>query len=143
MQWNRKEWLSLLAKSEWERLASCLPDFQNKFLNLREPEVGAVMVQGRAGGTGKPFNVGEVTVTRASVQLESGEQGHGYVRGRNKDKALAIAKLDALLQTEAYHSLADQVLVPLQAAYEASHKAIAEKAEATKVDFFTLVRGED
>ncbi|TIU26036.1 MAG: phosphonate C-P lyase system protein PhnG, partial [Mesorhizobium sp.] len=39
---------------------------------LRGPETGLVTVRGRIGGGGAPFNVGEATVTRATVRLASG-----------------------------------------------------------------------
>ncbi|WP_264830140.1 phosphonate C-P lyase system protein PhnG, partial [Klebsiella aerogenes] len=43
---------------------------------LRGPETGLVTVRGRIGGGGAPFNVGEATVTRATVRLPSGQVGH-------------------------------------------------------------------
>ena len=46
-----------------------------RFVELRAPETGLVMLRGRIGGSGASFNVGEATVTRAAVQLASGEQG--------------------------------------------------------------------
>ncbi|MGQ3358871.1 MAG: phosphonate C-P lyase system protein PhnG, partial [Phreatobacter sp.] len=39
---------------------------------LRAPEIGLVMVRGRVGGDGAPFNLGEATVTRAAVALPDG-----------------------------------------------------------------------
>ncbi|MFX6998519.1 phosphonate C-P lyase system protein PhnG, partial [Acinetobacter baumannii] len=42
---------------------------------LRAPENGLVMVRGRVGGDGAPFNLGEATVSRAAVRLASGEIG--------------------------------------------------------------------
>ena len=44
---------------------------------LRGPETGLVTVRGRIGGGGAPFNLGEATVTRASIRLEDGTVGHG------------------------------------------------------------------
>ena len=49
----RKEWMALLAKAAPQRLAELLPDLP-EHVYLRPPEVGAVMVQGRIGGTGGP-----------------------------------------------------------------------------------------
>src|SRR5271168_5604553 len=66
--------------------------------NLREPENGLVMVRGRIGGDGAPFNVGEATVSRAAVRLSTGEMGFGYTLGRNRQKAQMIALCDALIQ---------------------------------------------
>jgi alpha-D-ribose 1-methylphosphonate 5-triphosphate synthase subunit PhnG len=53
------------------------------------------------------------------------------------------AKIDALMQTGAAGALRAAVLAPLEAERSAARKARAAKAAATKVDFFTMVRGED
>jgi alpha-D-ribose 1-methylphosphonate 5-triphosphate synthase subunit PhnG len=110
---------------------------------LRAPEVGAVMVQGRIGGTGAPFNLGEMTVTRCSLRLEAGGVGHAHVQGRDKAHALRAAALDALMQGEDAAAMRAAVLLPLAQEEAARRLAKAERATATKVEFFTLVRGED
>jgi alpha-D-ribose 1-methylphosphonate 5-triphosphate synthase subunit PhnG len=115
-----------------------------RFIDLRSPEVGLVMLRGRIGGNGAPFNVGEATVTRAAVQLASGEQGHAYVLGRDTKKARLAAVCDALWQAKASRdSIERHVLAPLRAALELRLQQECERTAATKVDFFTLVRGED
>ena len=63
---------------------------------------GLVMVRGRIGGGGAPFNAGEATVARCTVKLASGEVGFGHVMGRDEMRAKAIALLDALAQTAAH-----------------------------------------
>ena len=100
------------------------------------------MVRGRMGGTGDPFNLGEMTVSRASVKLSCGTVGHGYAKGRAKTMALRIALCDALLQTADANKVDAKILQPLIEAKLTSDQEIADKAAATKVDFFTLVRGE-
>jgi alpha-D-ribose 1-methylphosphonate 5-triphosphate synthase subunit PhnG len=138
----RKDWMSLLAKAPPARLAALMPDLPAHD-TLRPPEVGAVMVQGRAGATGAPFNLGEMTVTRCSVRLACGTVGHAWVQGRDKGHARRAALADALLQTAAAPGLAARVLAPLAQEAAAARAARARRAAATKVDFFTLVRGED
>jgi alpha-D-ribose 1-methylphosphonate 5-triphosphate synthase subunit PhnG len=138
----RKIWMSILAKAPPARLAALLPDLPPHDL-LRAPEVGAVMVRGRVGGTGAPFNLGEMTVTRCSVRLPGGTVGHAWVQGRDKDHARRAALADALLQTGAAAETEIRVIVPLRAEAAARRAARAAKAAATKVDFFTMVRGED
>ncbi len=101
------------------------------------------MVRGRMGGSGAPFNLGEMTVTRCALTLADGTVGHAYVQGRSKPKAEIAAKVDALMQTEAAQDLRQAVLDPLQQVQQAQKKARAAKAAATKVEFFTMVRGED
>lgn len=110
---------------------------------LRAPETGGVMVRGRMGGNGAPFNLGEMTVTRCTVSLEDGTVGHGYVQGRSKAKAGIAARIDALMQTGAAAEVRAGVLAPLAAEQQARKDTRAAKAAATKVEFFTMVRGED
>lgn len=142
---DRKAWLSLLAKSQaadvtrlWTQLALNLD-----FTVLRAPEIGGVMVRGRAGAVGAAFNLGEMTVTRASVKLASGQVGHGYVQGRDKTHAQTAALIDAAMQTENAVQVEAKILKPLRAEMEAKRATRAAKAASTKVDFFTMVRGED
>jgi alpha-D-ribose 1-methylphosphonate 5-triphosphate synthase subunit PhnG len=138
----RKSWISILAKAPPARLAALMPDLPPHEL-LRAPEIGAVMVRGRVGGTGAPFNLGEMTVTRCSVRLDEGTVGHAWVQGRDKSHALRAAVADALLQTGAAAEISTQVIQPLSAEASRARTARAAKAAATKVDFFTMVRGED
>jgi alpha-D-ribose 1-methylphosphonate 5-triphosphate synthase subunit PhnG len=134
--------MATLAKAPPARLAALMPDLPAHSV-LRQPEIGAVMVRGRAGGTGAAFNLGEMTVTRASVRLTTGEVGHAWVQGRDKGHALRAAAVDALMQTDRAAEVAASVVQPLEAEAQAARAARATKATATKVDFFTMVRGED
>ncbi len=142
---DRKAWLSVLAKADPAQVKSLWFDLalSPAFSWLRRPEIGAVMVQGRAGGTGDAFNLGEMTVTRCTLQLEDGPVGVGYVQGRDTGKAEIVALADALLQTDAAQTLLSRFVEPLRQAAEDARRTRAGKAAATKVDFFTLVRGED
>lgn len=142
----RQNWLSLLATAPDHSLAELcdklgtLPAFDW----LRPPEIGSVMVRGRTGGSGSPFNLGEVTVTRCALQLRGSDVvGHGYVQGRDKAKAERAALIDALMQTDAAPTVRDVVLSPLGAARDQARTARAARAAATRVEFFTMVRGED
>jgi alpha-D-ribose 1-methylphosphonate 5-triphosphate synthase subunit PhnG len=111
---------------------------------IRPPECGLVMVQGRIGGDGAPFNVGEATVSRAAVRLPSGETGIGYVLGRDREKAQLVAICDALVQSDRYREAVEaHVVAPIRARVAAASRRKAEQTAATKVDFFTLARGED
>ena len=139
---DRQIWMGLLARADANGLAELFPDLP-EHSQLRPPQVGSVMVRGRIGGIGQPFNLGEVTVSRCSIKLVTGEVGHAHVQGRCKKHALHAAVIDALMQTVRADDLHAQVLAPL-AKSEAAHRATrAAKAAATRVEFFTLVRGED
>jgi alpha-D-ribose 1-methylphosphonate 5-triphosphate synthase subunit PhnG len=111
--------------------------------SLREPENGIVMVRGRIGGDGAPFNLGEATVSRAAVRLASGVVGFGYTLGRDRQKARMIALCDALLQSDEFADAVEaNVLAPLRSAMAAERNQKAAETAATRVDFYTLVRGE-
>lgn len=138
----RRAWIATLAKAPPARLADLMPELPAHDL-LRAPEVGAVMVRGRIGGTGAAFNLGEMTVTRCSVRLAGGPVGHAWVQGRDKAHARRAAVIDALMQTEAAPDLSARIISPLQAEAEVRRAARAARAAGTKVEFFTMVRGED
>jgi alpha-D-ribose 1-methylphosphonate 5-triphosphate synthase subunit PhnG len=137
---GRQGWMSVLAKAAPKRLAELFPDLPPHDV-LRAPECGAVMVQGRIGGTGAAFNLGEMTVTRCSVQLADGRVGHAWVQGRDKDHARRAAVLDGLLQGDG--DLQGRVVDVLAAEAGLAKAGRAAKAAATKVEFFTMVRGDN
>lgn len=138
----RQHWMGLLARAKPHLLANLMPDLPDHRI-MRAPEVGSVMIRGRAGATGAPFNLGEMTVTRCVLQLATGEVGHANVAGRDKAHATRAALVDALMQTAAAAAMRATVLTPLAKDEAARKQTRAAKAAATKVDFFTLVRGED
>ena len=141
---RRKAAMAVLASSTAtdvaERLKTiALPDHED----LREAENGLVMVRGRIGGDGAPFNLGEATVARAAVRLASGEVGFGYTLGRDRDKARMIALCDALIQSAAFAGeVESRVIAPLRAMLSARRDRKAAETAATRVDFYTMVRGE-
>jgi len=142
----RRRAMSAIAAAErgfleeaWDRIAA-----RPGWSWLRKPEAGLVMVHGRAGGGGAPFNLGEVTVTRCAVSLETGEAGFAWIMGRDAEKARLAALIDALWQRDDRRAEIEEIVVaPALAARAAEDKATADRTAATKVDFFTMVRGED
>jgi alpha-D-ribose 1-methylphosphonate 5-triphosphate synthase subunit PhnG len=141
---QRKAAMQVLAHAATAEIGSRLDDVElPAHVQFREPENGLVMVRGRIGGDGAPFNLGEATVSRAAIRLASGEVGFGYALGRDREKARLIALCDALIQTESHAGLIEaQVIAPLRNAMLASRAQAAAEAAATRVDFYTMVRGE-
>ena len=143
---ERGRWMSVLAQAAsedveaaWEKLAD-----PPAYRLLRGPEMGLVMVRGRAGGTGLQFNLGEMTVTRCSVELDDGRVGHAYVGGRSGRHAERAAAVDALLQEPGRRPALDGlVIAPLLARQEARRGETRARAAGTRVEFFTMVRGEE
>ena len=144
LQAKRRAAMAVLVHADTAELAhrvAALPAPPHR--SVRAPENGLVMVRGRVGGDGAPFNFGEATVSRAAVCLETGEVGFGYVLGRDGEKARLIALCDALTQSTAHaDALEAEVVAPLREKLEARRAHRAAQAAATKVDFYTMVRGE-
>ena len=107
---------------------------------LRRPESGLAMVRARAGGSGGKFNLGEMTITRCALRLEGGASGVAYVQGRDHRKAELAALADALLQTAAAGRVKAELIAPVRSHLEAHAARMQRKAQATRVDFFTLAR---
>jgi alpha-D-ribose 1-methylphosphonate 5-triphosphate synthase subunit PhnG len=102
------------------------------------------MVRGRVGGSGAKFNLGEMPVTRCALRLDGGAVGIAWVKGRDARHAELAARLDAMLQEPRFHDQVHQhVIKPIAALQAAQRDLDARKAAATKVDFYTLARGED
>lgn len=139
----RQDWMSLLAKAPEGVLGQLWAAAGIEVAHdwLRPPETGAVMVRGRAGGTGAPFNLGEMTVTRCALRLGAGQVGHAYVAGRSHAKARIAALCDALMQDERHApAVRAAVLAPLAEAAAEARATLAAKAAATRVEFFTVAR---
>jgi len=137
----RRRWFSVLARAPaadiLARLAAApaLPAYRL----LRGPEAGMTMLRGRMGGGGQEFNLGEMTLSRCSIQDEAGRVGHGYAAGRDLAQVELIARLDAVLQDAAAGAIYQKTVIdPLAAQQDAQNAAAEAKAVATDVKFFTL-----
>jgi alpha-D-ribose 1-methylphosphonate 5-triphosphate synthase subunit PhnG len=112
--------------------------------DLRPPEAGLIMLRGKIGGDGQPFNVGEATVARACVIVEGGPIGVGYTLGRSLAKARNMAIIDALGQMPDWRQRIDDAVVrPISERAQAHQDVSQSQTAATRVNFFTLQRGED
>ncbi len=140
----RRQWMSILARASQGELEAAWQLLSEKpgYHLLRPPETGLAMVQARMGGTGRPFNLGEMTITRCTVRTGQGRAGHAYVPGRRPRHAELAAVFDALLQDDICRDeLLKTLIRPLQEQEEQRRQSLGLKASATKVDFFTMVRG--
>lgn len=142
----RQRLMAACTAAKTAELLDALADFGPlpPYRDLRVPECGLVMLRGRIGGDGAPFNVGEATVVRAAVVLGSGEVGHAYQLGSDTEKARVSALFDAIAQKpDSRHRLTDLVIRPIEERIEEQRTVNREQVAATRVDFFTMVRGED
>jgi alpha-D-ribose 1-methylphosphonate 5-triphosphate synthase subunit PhnG len=142
---KRQAWLRILARvstGDLEEIVTSCGGIPAHTV-LKRPETGTVMIEGRAGGTGQRFNAGEATVTRCVMQLASGELGVSYALGSDRKRARLAAAVDAMLQLPEYASTIRPALDQLASQQQAVRDLASRKAAASKVDFFTLVRGHD
>jgi alpha-D-ribose 1-methylphosphonate 5-triphosphate synthase subunit PhnG len=146
IQEARKRAAGLLARATVEELLNCWSalDTKPQVEKVRGPETGLVMVRGKIGGAGSPFNLGEATVTRATVKLASGTIGHAHALGTSRKQAWYAAIADALWQEETTRPLVEREVLSVVASRLEKRKTSAiQQTAATRVDFFTMVRGDD
>jgi alpha-D-ribose 1-methylphosphonate 5-triphosphate synthase subunit PhnG len=143
---ERRGWMGLLARAPLSMLEGWMRRMAEsgsmpERIWLRRPETGLVMLRGRAGGAGERFNLGEMTVTRCVLRVETGEVGVAYVRGRSQRHAELAALADALLQAASWREAVIQRLIePVRVHLDAQAARKRHKAQATRVEFFTLAR---
>lgn len=151
---SRPEWMALLARAPVPLLDGALTAHSGTPPQwLRKPETGLMMVQGRAGGTGERFNLGEITVTRCALRLADAAEhaaentnahapvGVAYVLGRNHRQAQLAALADALLQDPAQRDVLEATLLaPVRQHLQQAQAQRHERAQTTKVDFLTVAR---
>jgi len=143
---GRKAVSGLLARALSEELEPALQALagDEEITPLRGPETGLVMLRGRIGGGGSGFNLGETTVSRASIRLSDGLVGHGHCLGTDRKKAQMIAIFDALYQRSSMAEKLEKTLLgKVRARIASEQKKQAEETAATRVDFFTMVRGDN
>lgn len=146
IQEARKRAAGLLARATVEELLKCWSALDTKphVDKVRGPETGLVMVRGKIGGGGSPFHLGEATVTRATVKLGSGTIGHAHALGTSRKQAWYAAIADALWQEETTRPLVEREVLSVVASRIEKRKANAnQQTAATRVDFFTMLRGDD
>jgi len=143
---GRQRAAALLARATSDELNAAWDKLSEKpeVRPVRGPETGLVMVRGRIGGGGDPFNLGEATITRATILLASGTAGHAHALGTDKTKVRMAAIFDALWQEGPTQVFVEtEILGRIEARIAEEDRRKAEETAATRVDFFTMVRGED
>ncbi len=142
---TRKTRIEVLARANADALSEFVKSLQDlpEAKMVRGPETGLVMVRGRMGGTGSVFNLGEATVTRATVRLSGGEVGHGQRLGGDGEAARMSAIIDALALVPGYEADVAKFVDQTATRIKSDEQARAEETSATRVNFFTMVRGDD
>ena len=142
---ERRRMMEALAKADLSALEQAWDGLQPKpaYAAVRGPETGLVMIRGRIGGGGAPFNLGEATVSRATIRLETGEIGFGQMLGLAQRKAELAALFDALAQREEHAARVADLVASIETQVAGQDAEHLRRTAATRVDFFTMVRGED
>ena len=138
--------MAILARASREELEAAWSSLESPpaYQWLRRPETGLAMVRARAGGGGAKFNLGEASITRCALRTADAKTGIAYILGRDRRRAELAALFDALLQDETTRPRIERdVVFPLAARQAAASTNASRKAAATRVDFYTLVRGEN
>ena len=140
----RQRWMAVLARASAAELAPFERALRDCTYQLIRPaEIGMTLVRGRMGGTGAPFNLGEMSVTRCVVRLADGSTGYSYRAGRDKRQAELAALADAHRQGPQQSRWVNELIEPLAAAQARRAAQKAAETATTRVEFFTLLRGED
>ncbi|MEM1172983.1 MAG: phosphonate C-P lyase system protein PhnG [Cyanobacteria bacterium P01_H01_bin.35] len=142
---TRQKWMATLAKSNLNQLETKIAEIGTlpEYTFIRPPEIGLTIVRGRAGGTGQVFNLGEMTITRRTVKIQE-VRGFGYVGGRSYRHAELAALCDGLMQIPEWHDIVQSIVIEFLEAEAKRKKEVQQsQTEATKVNFFTLARGDE
>lgn len=142
---TRQRTIEALAQASLDTLKRFFADLseQPEFQMVRGPETGLVMIRGRMGGTGSVFNLGEATATRATVRLTTGEVGHAYRLGGDRDAVRLSAVIDALGTKDAFKPQVTRFVKEIEENSSAHEDKQRAETAATRVNFFTMVRGDD
>ena len=82
-------------------------------------------------------------MARAAVRLGSGTVGFAYHLGRDLVKARRAALVDALWQEPPTRQRVEAALLPIRRRQAAAAALQARQTAATRVEFFTMVRGDN
>jgi alpha-D-ribose 1-methylphosphonate 5-triphosphate synthase subunit PhnG len=144
----RQRWMRTLAGAETDTLAAAWEAWAPKpeVEAIRGPELGLVMVRSRIDAGGAKFNLGEATVSRATVRLHgdavAGDMlGTAYVLGTDLEHARLAAIFDGLLADAAHRErVLSDVVAPIERQQAERDTARRAEARSTLVDFFTVSR---
>ena len=142
---QRQRWMSALAQAPIDVLEFVWREMEGtvSYRFLEEPAVSTVTVRVRGVGAGWGLSLGEMRVSRCSVQLPQGTIGHGYVAGRDLRHAELAAVFDALLQDPLRRPVLEtRLIAPMLRAAGSSVAGSDTSAAATRAQLFTVTCGE-
>jgi alpha-D-ribose 1-methylphosphonate 5-triphosphate synthase subunit PhnG len=141
---DRESWIGLLGSADPADLEAGLEGLEgSEYARITGPETGMLMVQAKADGSGSRFNLGEMTVSKCILEVQGKFMGSGWVMGSDLRHAELAALFDGLLQDPAHHDHLMTTLIPrLEEKERIRRERLLKDVSDTKVEFFTLKRGE-
>lgn len=140
MLYSQSEYLSILTHSP----AEAVKLFADEII----PSLGTIVVlQNRTGlvmlpytdtAKGARFHLGEVLVAEAHIRLESGVEGYAACTGRDLLQALAVAILDAALQSNIQEDVIAAFITKQQESQRQTDEQLLRQVEATRVEMETF-----
>ncbi len=145
MDTDRQRWMALLASASVKDLETekgkLRSDIDWHF--ILKPEVGLLMVQSKADGSHPGFNLGEMSVTKCVIEVQDQYLGYAMVSGSNPMHAELAALFDGFLQHPEFRDdLKDNLIARLVQKQKERDRVLEQEAADTRVEFFTLKRGE-
>jgi alpha-D-ribose 1-methylphosphonate 5-triphosphate synthase subunit PhnG len=139
--YDRSDRFEMIAACDEETLvvaANTILDGETEIRILQEPAPQLVMHQVTEPVEKRPFNLGEILVTAAEVELE-GERGFAMIAGKSEAKAISGAIIDAAVAAEHPHSktIATNLEEAVTARENRRQRQWAE-SRATTVEFETM-----
>lgn len=133
---RREEIFEAIAISRKQKLISLAKEIRNVLkVRIIKQENGLVMMRARDSVENEVFNLGEILVSEAEVEI-NGVLGYSQVLGDDTEKALAGAILDAVCETK--HPFREKIMKMLNQEknyYEKEKAKEYAKIKSTKVEF--------
>ncbi|MDF0602784.1 phosphonate C-P lyase system protein PhnG [Psychromarinibacter sp. C21-152] len=134
------EVLTILARAEPEAIRAeaeaILPALGD--VEVLQSRTGLVMLPARDTVEGTEFHLGEVLVAEAHVRLSDGTEGYGMIVGRDLERAMAMALIDAALAAGVAAERLRGFVTRMGAAQADADRDTLRRVEATRVDMETF-----
>ena len=140
MPFSQSEYLSLLTHAPAQAVKSLadeiIPDLGHVI--VLQNRTGLVMLPYTDTAKGARFHLGEVLVAEAQVRLENGVEGYAACVGRDLLQALAVALLDAALQSDIQRDTIEAFVLEQRMVQQASDEQLLRQVEATRIEMETF-----
>lgn len=139
MTLTQSEYLSILTNVPAERIKPFVDELLPQLgeIDVLKNRTGLIMIPYTDSVAGTPFHLGEVLVAEAHVRVGERE-GYAAVLGRDLEQALAVAILDAAVQSALLLDKIEPFIAAEAARQAAADEALLRQVEATRVEMETF-----